>query len=77
MAKRPVHPLLLLAPAVGGIATSLVTALMLVPRVRVVEALTVFGTAVGGGAALVAAIVEFRKARAAAPRPAPPARIRP
>jgi hypothetical protein len=63
MNKDRRRPVLLLVPAVIGIATSLITAFALVPRVRVVDVLTVFATAFGGGAALTAAIVEFRKSR--------------
>jgi hypothetical protein len=52
----------LLAAAIGT-ATSVASALALVPRVRLVDALTVLATAFGSGAALVWAIVEFRRAR--------------
>ncbi|MEO8077250.1 MAG: serine hydrolase [Acidobacteriota bacterium] len=70
MPARRVPPQVLLVPAVVGIMTSLVTALTLVPRVRLVEVVIVFGTAVGGRAALAAAIKDFRKARVeAAGRP--------
>jgi hypothetical protein len=58
-------------PGVVGVATSLITALELVPRVRLVEAIIVFATGVGGGAALVASVLEYRSARAAARRPGP------
>lgn len=57
---------LLVIVAVFGVATSLAGALALVPRVRLVEVLTVFAGGVGAGAALVAAVVEFRKERVSA-----------
>jgi hypothetical protein len=76
MNKPQLRPLLLLIPGLVGIVIALITALGLVPRVRLVEAITVFGTAVGGGAAMAAGVLEFRKARAAALRLAPSARTR-
>jgi hypothetical protein len=42
--KDRLRSVLLLVPAVIGIATSLITASALVPRVRVVDVLTVFAT---------------------------------
>jgi asparagine N-glycosylation enzyme membrane subunit Stt3 len=62
------HALLLFA-AILGLATSAVSAVSLVPRVRLVDVVLVFATAVGGGAALAIAIVGFREARASATRP--------
>jgi len=62
------RPALALAGAVVGIATSFLTALALVPRVRLVDVLTVFAGAVGGGAGLTWAAMEFRKAVGSAPR---------
>lgn len=62
---KPLRPALVLVAAVLGIATSFFGALALVPRVRLVEVLTVFAGAVGGGAGLVWAVWEFRKARSA------------
>ncbi len=56
------RPVLALVAALLGIATSLFTALALVPRVRLVDVLTVFASAVGGGAGLTWATMEFRKA---------------
>ncbi len=53
---------LALVAALLGIATSLFTALALVPRVRLVDVLTVFASGVGGGAGLTWAAMEFRKA---------------
>jgi hypothetical protein len=66
--RERLRPALVLAGALVGIATSLITALELVPRVRLVEVLTVFASAVGGGAGLVWATIEFRKAHSSAPR---------
>ena len=62
------RPALVLVAAILGIATSLFSALALVPRVRLVEVVTVFAGAVGGGAGLVWAVMEFRKARSSVPR---------
>jgi hypothetical protein len=56
------RPVIVLVAALLGIATSLVTALDLVPRVRLVDVLTVFASGVGGGAGLVWATMEFRHA---------------
>jgi hypothetical protein len=69
MNKRRLNPLLLLVPAIVGIVTSLITALDLVPRVRLVDVMIVFAGAVGGGAALAASIFEYRNARATAGPP--------
>jgi hypothetical protein len=55
---------LLLLPAALGIVVSITTALALVPRVRTVEVITIFGSAFGSGAALTGALLEFRKSRA-------------
>ena len=66
--SRRLRPVLVLVAAVLGIATSFFGALALVPRVRLVEVLTVFASAVGGGAGLVWAMMEFRKARSSALR---------
>ena len=60
--------MVVLVAALLGIATSFFGALALVPRVRLVEVVTVFASAVGGGAGLVWAMVEFRKARSSALR---------
>jgi hypothetical protein len=62
------RPALVLVASLLGIATSLFTALTLVPRVRLVEVVTVFASAVGGGAGLTWATMEFRKARNPAKR---------
>ena len=59
------RPVLALVAALLGIATSLFTALALVPRVRLVDVLTVFASAAGGGAGLTWAAMEFRKAKSA------------
>jgi hypothetical protein len=50
----------LLVPAVLGIAVSLVTAFSLVPRVRAVDVLLMFGSAFGAGAAFTAAVVALK-----------------
>jgi len=67
--KQPQRPkwerlpvVLALVAALLGLTTSLFTALALVPRVRLVDVLTVFASAVGGGAGLTWATMEFRKA---------------
>jgi hypothetical protein len=65
MKKGRVHPLVLLLPGIAAVATSLITALDLVPRVRLVDVMIVFATAVGGGAALAASVFEYHSARAA------------
>ncbi len=65
---KPLRPALVLVAALLGIATSFFGALALVPRVRLVEVVTVFAGAMGGGAGLVWAVVEFRKARSSALR---------
>jgi hypothetical protein len=56
------RPVLVLVAALVGIATSLVTALDLVPRVRLVDVLTVFASGVGGGAGVAWSTMEFRQA---------------
>jgi Na+/citrate or Na+/malate symporter len=58
----------MLAAAVVGLATAVISGLALVPRVRLVEVLSVVAGGVGGGAALVGAIIQFKHARAAARR---------
>jgi hypothetical protein len=60
------RPRLLLVTALLGILVSLTTALALVPRIRLVEVLTLFGSALGAGAALATAIAGFRKLKTAA-----------
>ena len=56
----------LLVAAVIGLATAVISGFALVPRVRLVEVLSVVAGGIGGGAALVAALVQFKQARAAA-----------
>jgi hypothetical protein len=70
MDKDRLRSVLLLLPAVLGIVIAVTTALALVPRVRAVEVIAVFGSAFGSGVALMASLVEFRKSRAAS-RPVP------
>ena len=65
MNKDRLRSVLLLLPAALGIVMSITTALALVPRVRAVEVITIFGSAFGSGAALTASLIEFRKSRAA------------
>ena len=54
-----------LVGAAIGVATAVVSGLALLPRVRLVEVVTVVAGGIGGGAALTAAVVEFKQARAA------------
>ena len=54
-----------LVVAVLGLATAVVSGLALLPRVRLVEVLTVVAGGIGGGAALTAALVQFKQAREA------------
>jgi type II secretory pathway component PulF len=53
---------MLLAAALS-LVTAFLSALALLPRVRHVEVVTVVATAVAAGAALAAALVEFKQAR--------------
>jgi hypothetical protein len=64
MNKDRLRSVLLLLPAALGIVMALTTALGIVPRVRTVEVITIFGSAFGSGAALTGALIEFRKSRA-------------
>ena len=54
-----------LVVAVLGLGTAVVSGLALMPRVRLVEVLTVVAGGVGGGAALTLAISQFKQVRAA------------
>ena len=49
--------------AVPGLTTAAVSGLALMPRVRLVEVLTVVAGGVGGGAALTLAIARFKQVR--------------
>jgi hypothetical protein len=60
MQKNRRQGVALLASAMAGMIISLTTALELVPRVRSVDVITVFGGAFGAGAALASAIFQFR-----------------
>jgi hypothetical protein len=51
----------LLASSAIGVAISLASAFSLVPRVRPVEVLTIFGSAFGAGASLAGAIISRRQ----------------
>jgi hypothetical protein len=61
--------LVLLVAAAAGLAAAAGQAVDLVPRVRANEVVTVFAGAFGAGAALVAAIFEFRQSRDRSRRP--------
>jgi hypothetical protein len=54
-----------LVVALLGLATAVLSGLALLPRVRLVEVLSVVAGGIGGGAALTAAVVQFKQARAA------------
>lgn len=54
---------LLLLAAVVGTASGLLGAMEMVPRVRLVEVFTLFFSAVGAGATLVGAVIEFKRVR--------------
>jgi hypothetical protein len=60
MEKNRRHGIALLASAMAGTIISLTTGLALVPRVRSVDVITVFGGAFGAGAAFASAIAQFR-----------------
>jgi hypothetical protein len=60
----------MLVGAVAGLAVAIFSGLALVPRVRLVDVLVVIAGAVGGGAALVGAIGQFKHARATVRNPA-------
>ena len=47
----------------AGLAVSVLSALSLVPRVRLVEVLTVVAGAVGGGAAFAVSMIQFQRNR--------------
>jgi len=55
----------MLAGAAIGLATAVIAGLALVPRVRLVEVITVIAGGIGAGAALVGALIQFKQARAA------------
>jgi hypothetical protein len=54
---------LLLLATIIQVVLGIMTATALVPRIRLVEAVTVFATAFGAGATFVGGVAEFRKAR--------------
>ena len=58
------HSIAALAAGIVGLVTAIVSGLAMIPRVRLVEVLTVVASAVGAGAALALAVVQFRQARA-------------
>ena len=53
--------LLPLVIAIVGVIAALATVASVVPRIQLVEAITLFATAFGAGAAFVAALVGFRR----------------
>ena len=53
----------ILLSAAGGVLATCLASLALLPRVRPVEVVTVVASAVGAGAALTAAFLQFRQAR--------------
>jgi hypothetical protein len=60
---------LLLFATMLGVGVSFVGALGLVPRVRLVEVLTVFFGAFGGGASFAGAMIAIKRARQGGPSP--------
>jgi hypothetical protein len=54
---------LLLFAAIVQVVLAALTVTALVPRIRLVEAVTVFATAFGAGATFVGGVAELRKAR--------------
>lgn len=56
----------LVVGAVVGIVATFLSGFALVPRVRLVEVCILVASAIGSGAALTAAIFQFRQAKAAA-----------
>jgi hypothetical protein len=58
----------MLVVAIIGVLTAIVSGFALVPRVRMVEVLTVVAGGIGGGAALTGSLVQFKQARDAARR---------
>ncbi len=53
----------MLVVAIAGLVTAFASGAALIPRVHLVEVLTVVAGAIGAGAALTAAIVEWQKTR--------------
>jgi len=60
-----------LLAAIVGLAGALISGMLLVPRVRVVEVLTVIASAVGSGAAFALAVNEVVKGRSRSRSAAP------
>ena len=69
MQKKRRQAIGLVASAIAGTIISLTTALGLVPRVRSVDVIAVFGGAFGAGAALASAVFQFRALSRAAASP--------
>ncbi|MGH8640052.1 MAG: hypothetical protein ACREUZ_23245 [Burkholderiales bacterium] len=67
MRKRGQYSIAMLLVSVAGLAVSVASGLALVPRVRLVEVLTVIAGAVAGGAALAVSVVQFKCARVKRP----------
>ena len=66
----------MLVAGIVGMLTAVMSGLALVPRVRLVEVVTVIAGGVGGGAALAVAVAQFRAARAAGRHASGPAGAR-
>jgi hypothetical protein len=54
---------LLLFAAIVQVVIAALTTATLVPRIRLVEAVTIFATAFGAGATFVGGVLDFKKAR--------------
>ena len=69
MQKKRRQAIGFVAAAIAGTVISLTAALGLVPRVRSVDVIAVFGSAFGAGAALASAVFQFRALSRAAASP--------
>ena len=66
--SRPADPWFMLVAGLAGVLGSVVSGLTLVPRVRLVEVFTVVASSFAAGAALVIAVLNFRRSRIATQR---------